>query len=84
MSTAFGCPYEGPVTPAQVRAVAEKLFEMGVEEVVLGNEGVTAGAHPGSIIAIHSTIRPATVRRVASTPMPSRPPGSMRSRTIAS
>jgi isopropylmalate/homocitrate/citramalate synthase len=37
ISVAFGCPYEGPVTPAQVRQVAEQLFELGVEEVVLGD-----------------------------------------------
>jgi isopropylmalate/homocitrate/citramalate synthase len=37
ISVAFGCPYEGPVSPAQVRAVAEQLFELGIEEVVLGD-----------------------------------------------
>src|SRR5216683_8429349 len=37
ISVAFGCPYEGPVSPAQVRRVAERLFEMGIEEVVLGD-----------------------------------------------
>lgn len=35
-----------------------------LEEVVLSHDGVLAGAHPGSIIAIHSTVRPATVRRI--------------------
>ena len=37
ISVAFGCPYEGPVSPQQVRQVAQPLFEMGVEEVVLGD-----------------------------------------------
>jgi hydroxymethylglutaryl-CoA lyase len=37
ISVAFGCPYEGPVRPEQVRTVAESLFELGVEEVVLGD-----------------------------------------------
>jgi len=37
ISVAFGCPYEGPVRPEQVRGVAEQLFELGVEEVVLGD-----------------------------------------------
>jgi len=37
VSVAFGCPYEGPVRPEQVRGVAEQLFELGVEEVVLGD-----------------------------------------------
>ena len=36
-----------------------------VEAVVLGDEGVVAGAKRGSIVAIHSTIRPATVREIA-------------------
>jgi hydroxymethylglutaryl-CoA lyase len=37
ISVAFGCPYEGPVNPRQVRTVAESLFALGVEEVVLGD-----------------------------------------------
>lgn len=36
-----------------------------VEAVMCGADGVLAGARPGSIVAIHSTIRPATVRRLA-------------------
>jgi len=36
-----------------------------VEAVVLGDDGVVDGARPGSIVVIHSTIRPATVRKVA-------------------
>ena len=36
-----------------------------VEAVVLGDHGIIAGALPGSIVVVHSTIRPATVRRVA-------------------
>jgi 2-hydroxy-3-oxopropionate reductase len=37
-----------------------------VEAVVLGGDGVVSGARSGSIVAIHSTIRPATIRKVAS------------------
>jgi hydroxymethylglutaryl-CoA lyase len=37
ISVAFGCPYEGPVSPAQVSSVASRLFDLGVEEVVLGD-----------------------------------------------
>jgi hydroxymethylglutaryl-CoA lyase len=37
ISVAFGCPYEGPVSTAQVVSVAARLFELGVEEVVLGD-----------------------------------------------
>jgi 3-hydroxyisobutyrate dehydrogenase-like beta-hydroxyacid dehydrogenase len=35
-----------------------------LEAVVLGGDGVLAGARPGSTIAIHSTVRPATVRNI--------------------
>jgi len=36
-----------------------------VEDVLTGAHGVFAGAHPGTIIAIHSTVLPETVRRLA-------------------
>jgi hydroxymethylglutaryl-CoA lyase len=45
ISVAFGCPYEGPVTPKQVRRVAEQLFAIGVEEVVLGDTIGVATPH---------------------------------------
>lgn len=35
-----------------------------VESVVLGEDGVLAGARAGGVIAIHSTVRPATVRKI--------------------
>jgi isopropylmalate/homocitrate/citramalate synthase len=37
ISVVFGCPYEGPVAAEAVRSVAERLFELGVDEVVLGD-----------------------------------------------
>ena len=37
ISVVFGCPYEGPVSPDAVRRVAERLFDLGAEEVVLGD-----------------------------------------------
>src|SRR5919202_2849102 len=37
ISVVFGCPYEGPVSAGQVRTVAERLSELGAEEVVLGD-----------------------------------------------
>jgi hydroxymethylglutaryl-CoA lyase len=47
ISVVFGCPYEGPVAPAQVARVAQRLFQYGVDEVVLGD---TIGvATPGDI-----------------------------------
>ncbi|WP_425484593.1 hydroxymethylglutaryl-CoA lyase [Kroppenstedtia pulmonis] len=37
VSTVFGCPYEGEVPLKQVVAICERLFEMGVYEVSLGD-----------------------------------------------
>jgi hydroxymethylglutaryl-CoA lyase len=36
VSTVIGCPYEGYVAPAKVREVAECLFDMGIDELSLG------------------------------------------------
>ena len=47
ISVAFGCPYEGFVGVDQVHEVAERLFELGAEEVGLGD---TIGvATPGDV-----------------------------------
>ena len=37
VSCVIGCPYEGAIEPAQVAAVARKLFEMGCYEISLGD-----------------------------------------------
>ncbi len=37
VSTAFGCPYEGGVSPEKVREVTLSLLEMGVGQVSLGD-----------------------------------------------
>lgn len=37
VSTVFACPYSGPVASAQVAHVMSALFEMGVDEVSLGD-----------------------------------------------
>src|SRR3989440_11353522 len=37
ISTVFGCPYEGAVSPRQVLNVAQALLEMGIEELSLGD-----------------------------------------------
>jgi hydroxymethylglutaryl-CoA lyase len=51
ISVAFGCPYEGPVSARQVRTVAESLFALGVEEVVLGDTiGVATPAAIGPLM----------------------------------
>src|SRR5919108_425399 len=50
VSTAFGCPYDGPVSPAQVTGVTRRLFDLGVWEVSIGD---TIGvATPGSVRAV--------------------------------
>lgn len=37
VSTVWGCPYEGPIDPARVLAVSERLLEMGAYQVSLGD-----------------------------------------------
>ncbi len=37
VSTVFGCPYEGEVNVDDVMKVSEKLFEMGISELSLGD-----------------------------------------------
>jgi hydroxymethylglutaryl-CoA lyase len=47
LSTAFGCPFEGPVAPERVAGVAARLAELGVFEVAISD---TIGiAHPGQV-----------------------------------
>jgi hydroxymethylglutaryl-CoA lyase len=47
VSTAFGCPFEGPVAPGRVASVAAALVDMGVFEVAVSD---TIGiAHPGQV-----------------------------------
>lgn len=37
VSTVFGCPYEGAVSVDQVISISEKLFEMDIDELSLGD-----------------------------------------------
>ncbi|MBP9093028.1 hydroxymethylglutaryl-CoA lyase [bacterium] len=37
VSTVFACPYDGPVAPAVVAEIAEKLLAAGVDEISLGD-----------------------------------------------
>jgi hydroxymethylglutaryl-CoA lyase len=47
LSTAFGCPYEGPVAIRQVVEVARRLHELGVFQIAVSD---TIGvAHPGQV-----------------------------------
>jgi 3-hydroxyisobutyrate dehydrogenase-like beta-hydroxyacid dehydrogenase len=46
------------------------LDDAQVESVLLGSDGLLAGASPGTIVAIHSTIQPATVAKIAEAAAP--------------
>ena len=55
ISVAFGCPYEGRVSHDQVQRVAARLFELGVDEVVLGD---TIGvATPADVTGLVDALR---------------------------
>jgi 3-hydroxyisobutyrate dehydrogenase-like beta-hydroxyacid dehydrogenase len=64
---------EGAETVSSAKAVAQACTMIDVvvrtdQEVlqcVLGNDGVLEGAAPGSLVLLHSTIRPATTKKVA-------------------
>ena len=50
VSTVFGCPYEGAVSPRQVLTVVQSLLEMGIDELSLGD---TIGvATPNQVIDV--------------------------------
>jgi isopropylmalate/homocitrate/citramalate synthase len=56
ISTVFGCPYEGSVPMAAVAAVAEKLLDLGIREISLGD---TIGvATPNQVVAVSQALRP--------------------------
>ena len=37
VSTAWGCPFEGPIAPTAVRAVVEQLADLGIADVSIGD-----------------------------------------------
>lgn len=56
LSTVFGCPYEGPADVGVVHQLVLQLFEMGVDEVSLGD---TIGvAHPGLVRGLLKALAP--------------------------
>jgi hydroxymethylglutaryl-CoA lyase len=60
VSTAFGCPYEGPVPVAAVIRVCEHLLAAGVHEVAVSD---TIGvAHPGQVRDVLSAMLTAVPR----------------------
>ena len=55
VSCVIECPYDGPVAPAQVAAVADRLFAMGCYEISLGDT-IGAGT-PDRIARMLLTVR---------------------------
>jgi hydroxymethylglutaryl-CoA lyase len=64
LSTAFGCPYEGPVLPAVVADLAARLLALGVFEVAVSD---TIGvAHPGQVpVVLERLLETVPVDRLA-------------------
>ena len=51
LSTVFGCPYEGPIDPVRAAAVAVRLWELGVDEISLGDTvGVATPKGVGDVL----------------------------------
>jgi len=64
LSTAFGCPYEGAVSPATVATLAARLIDLGVFEVAVSD---TIGiAHPGQVpVVLEAVLACVPVDRLA-------------------
>jgi hydroxymethylglutaryl-CoA lyase len=64
LSTAFGCPYEGAVSPAVVATLTARLIDLGVFEVAVSD---TIGiAHPGQVPGVlQAVLARVPVERVA-------------------
>src|SRR5438477_7300141 len=57
VSTAFGCPYEGAVSPEAVREVVHKLLDLPVDEISIGDTiGVAAPSRVYDVVeALHDS-----------------------------
>ena len=62
IAVAFGCPYEGPVAPARVLEIAERLVAAGAQEVAFGD--TTGMANPVQVRAFFEDVRVALGREV--------------------
>ncbi len=61
LSTAFGCPYEGPVSAEAVREVVHKLLDLPVDEISIGD---TIGvATPAGVYEVVETLYESGVTR---------------------
>ena len=64
ISTAFGCPFEGSVSPNRVVEIADELFDMGVYEVSIGD--TTGIAVPNDVERLlNNTLRRFSPDRIA-------------------
>jgi hydroxymethylglutaryl-CoA lyase len=64
VSTAFGCPFEGPVAPEAVADVTAALIDMGAYEVAVSD---TIGiAHPGQVpVVVEAVAARVPIERIA-------------------
>jgi hydroxymethylglutaryl-CoA lyase len=59
VSTAFGCPYEGEVSPQHVLAVSRKFLEMGADEIILSDTiGCANPRQVGELVTMHQLFIP--------------------------
>ncbi len=56
VSVAFGCPYDGEVLPARTAAVAQRLVDLGCDEISLGD--TIGAATPGDIGRVLDAVLP--------------------------
>jgi hydroxymethylglutaryl-CoA lyase len=50
LSTCFVCPFEGPIAPSQVAAIATKLLDLGVYEIAISD--TIGAATPGDVLRV--------------------------------
>ncbi len=56
ISTAFACPFQGPIAPAAVRDVSQRLLDLGADEIGIGD---TIGvATPGDVSRLLDALLP--------------------------
>ncbi len=65
-----GPDVEASPTPAALAAAADLIgicvwSDADVREVMAGDDGVLAGCRPGTVVAVHSTVSPATCRELS-------------------
>ena len=54
LSTCFVCPFEGPIAPERVAEISERLIDIGVYEVAIGD--TIGAATPGDVLRVLETV----------------------------